>query len=161
MNKIWFCLFLIIGQLAQAAQPIGRLFSSPLERDNLDYLRKIKKPTVPVMNEMPNEPKSPIERVVIELPASISMQGFVKRNDGKDSTVWINNQMMIENSRTKDVQVGSVPGSGNRIPVKLTANGRRITLKAGQVYNPRNNFMRETKSNGARSDSAVRNDNDL
>ena len=148
MNKILFCLFLIVGQLAQADQLTGRLFSSPVERDHLDHLRKIKKPVMPVINIAPAEPKQLIERVAIELPASISMQGYVKRNDGKDSTVWINNQAMQENSGNKDVQVGSLPDNGNRVLLKLSANGRRLILKAGQVYYPEHNRVSEARSNG-------------
>ena len=146
MIKILLCLFLIFAHFAQADQLTGRLFSSTLDRDNLDYLRKIKKPFVPGMNVETAVPQAPVERVAIELPASISMQGYVKRNDGKDSTVWINNQAVPENTRIKDIQVGSVPDNGNRIPIKLTANGKRLTLKAGQVYEPENNRVREAKS---------------
>ena len=137
----------------QADQLTGRLFSSTLDRDNLDYLRKIKKPIVPVMNVETAVPQAPIERVAIELPASISIQGYVKRNDGKDSTVWINNQAVPENSRIKDVQVGSVPENGNRIPIKLTANGKRLTLKAGQVYETNHNKVREIRNYAAQGNS--------
>ena len=153
MNKILLCLFLIFAHFAQADQLTGRLFSSTLDRDNLDYLRKIKKPIVPVMNVETAVPKTPIERVAIELPASISMQGYVKRNDGKDSTVWINNQAVSENSRIKDLQVGSVPDNGIRIPIKLTANGKRLTLKAGQVYETNHNKVREIRNYAAQGNS--------
>ena len=148
MNKILFCLFLIFAHFAQADLLTGRLFSSTLDRDNLDYLRKIKKPTMPVINVTTAVSQTPIERVAIELPASISVQGYVKRNDGKDSTVWINNQAVPENSRIKDLQVGSVPDNGNRIPIKLTVNGKRLSLKAGQVYQTDNGSVRETRNYG-------------
>ena len=155
MNKLLFCLLLMVSQLALADQINGRLFSSLPERDNLDYLRKIKKPLLPLQNVSPAEPVQPIERLAIELPASVSMQGYVKRNDGKDSTVWINNQATPENSRIKDVQVGSVPDKGNRIPIRLTANGKRITLKAGQIYETDHNKVREMRNNTAQGNSLI------
>ena len=133
-------------QATQAAQPIGRLFSSPAERSTLNYLRQTKK----VMMVTPVETTDQqAESAPVELPDAINMQGYVKRSDGKDGTVWINNQAMQENTGNKDVQVGSLPENGNRVPLKLPANGRRLTLKAGQVYDPQNNRVREARSHGA------------
>ena len=158
MIKLTLSLLLITAQLAYADQPIGRLFSSPIERDELDYLRRIKKPTLPAANAIPvfvqHRPKK-IERVEIQLPASISMQGYVKRNDGKDSTVWINNQAATENSRVKDVQIGSVPENSNRVPIKLIANGKGLALKAGQVYDPKYNRVSESRGNPMQDDSGL------
>jgi hypothetical protein len=73
------------------------------------------------------------------------MQGYVKRNDGKRGTVWINGNAVQENSRTKDVQVGRLPIQSNRVPMRLPANGKRITLKAGQVYDPQTNKVKEIR----------------
>ncbi|MES2501351.1 MAG: hypothetical protein V4545_02005 [Pseudomonadota bacterium] len=125
------------------AQPLGRLFSSPAERSTLNYLRQTKK--VMVINSA-QEPVQQAEPVPLVLPDAINMQGYVKRSDGKQGTVWINNKAMQENSGNKDVQVGSLPENGNRIPLKLPANGRRLTLKAGQVYDPENNRVTESRS---------------
>ncbi|MBX9676323.1 MAG: hypothetical protein K2V71_06925 [Methylotenera sp.] len=136
----------------QAAQPIGRLFSSPAERSTLNYLRQTKK----VMMVAPVETTDQqAESAPVELPDAINVQGYVKRSDGKDGTVWINNQAMQENTGNKDVQVGSLPENGNRVPLKLPANGRRLTLKAGQVYDPQNNRVREARSHGAQGDSGT------
>lgn len=154
----FFALFILVTaqialiQSAQAAQPIGRLFSSPAERSTLNYLRQTKK----VMMVAPVETiDQQAESVHVELPDAINMQGYVKRNDGKQGTVWINNQAMQENTGNKDVQVGSLPENGNRVPLKLPANGRRLTLKAGQVYDPQNNRVREARSHGAQGDSGT------
>lgn len=144
-----FALCLIIAsqfaliQTAQAAQPIGRLFSSPAERSTLNYLRQTKKALVaaPVQEFTQQAEPAPVV-----LPDAINMQGYVKRSDGKQGTVWINNKAMQENSGNKDVQVGNLPENGNRVPLKLPANGRRLTLKAGQVYDPENNRVTESRS---------------
>ncbi|PPC86054.1 MAG: hypothetical protein CTY37_06790 [Methylotenera sp.] len=154
----FFALFILVTtQIAlmhatQAAQPIGRLFSSPAERSTLNYLRQTKK----VMMVAPVETTDQqAESAPVELPDAINVQGYVKRSDGKDGTVWINNQAMQENTGNKDVQVGSLPENGNRVPLKLPANGRRLTLKAGQVYDPQNNRVREARSHGAQGDSGT------
>ncbi len=154
----FFALFILVTtqialmQATQAAQPIGRLFSSPAERSTLNYLRQTKKVMVVTPVETSDQQA---ESTPVELPDAINMQGYVKRNDGKQGTVWINNQAMQENSGNKDVQVGSLPENGNRVPLKLPANGRRLTLKAGQVYDPQNNRVREARSHGAQVDSGT------
>ena len=131
------------AQDLQTAQSMGRLFSSPAERSTLNYLRQTKKALVvaPVQ-----ELTQQAEPAPVVLPDAINMQGYVKRSDGKQGTVWINNQAMQENSGNKDVQVGRLPENGNRIPLKLPTKGRRLTLKAGQVYDPENNKVREARS---------------
>ena len=93
-----------------------------------------------------------VEAAPIVLPDAINLQGYVKRNDGKQGTVWINNKAMSEGSGNKDVQVGRLPSNGNRVPIRLPANGRNLTLKAGQVYDPENNQVREAKSHAAQGD---------
>lgn len=143
------CQFAIINS-AQAAQPIGRLFSTPAERNSLNYLRQTKK--VLVVNPA-QEPTLKTEPVPLVLPDAINMQGYVKRSDGKQGTVWINNQALQENSGNKEVQVGSLPENGNRVPLKLPANGRRLTLKAGQVYEPENNRVTESRSYSINKDA--------
>lgn len=144
--------FVLFSGLTIAAEPIGRLFTSPTERSNLDFLRKTKKKLVaPAKTDAP----AAIESESIQLPDAVNLQGYVKRNDGKQGTVWINNQAMQENSGNQDVQVGNLPENGNRVPIKLPANGKRLTLKAGQVYDPENNRVREARNHGAQGDSGT------
>lgn len=130
------------AQVSQAAESIGRLFSSPAERNTLNYLRQTKKINQVIQPETPTQQIEPEQRA---LPNAINMQGYVKRSDGKQGTVWINNEAMQENSGNQDVQVGKLPQNGNRIPIKLTANGKHLTLKAGQVYDPENNRVQEIR----------------
>lgn len=146
------CFVLSFMQLSHAAAPIGRLFSSPAERSTLNYLRQTKKPNITIQPETSVQQAEPEVRA---LPEAINMQGYVKRTDGKQGTVWINNQAMQENSSNKDVQVGKLPANGNRIPIKLPANGKHLTLKAGQVYDPENNRVSEARSHAAQGDSGT------
>ncbi len=62
---------------------------------------------------------------------------------------------MQENSSNQDVQVGNLPENGNRIPIKLPANGKHLSLKAGQVYDPENNRVSEARSHGAHGDNGT------
>ena len=160
MKQLFYLLLtfaqLMLAPLSMAAEPIGRLFSSAVERNNLDYLRQTKKIVVPtVVNEAPIERAEPVP---IILPDAINMQGYVKRNDGKQGTVWINDNAIQENAGNKEVQVGSLANIGNnsnRIPIKLPANGKRLTLKAGQVYMPQTNKIREARSRVTRGYSGT------
>jgi hypothetical protein len=146
-----FCSQLVSGQSALAAEPIGRLFTSPAERSNLDYLRQTKKKLVaPVITEAPIDAP---EAAPIVLPEAVNLQGYVKRNDGKQGTVWVNDQALQENSRNKEVAVGRLSEGSNRVPIKLSGNGKRLNLKAGQVYDPQTGRVREARNNAAQGDS--------
>ena len=151
MMRVLILLLILCTQTAWAAESIGRLFTSPAERSNLDYLRQTKK-NLPIKTEMQTEtPMAEAEPIV--LPDAINMQGYVKRNDGKKGTVWVNNKALQENTGNHDVLVGKLPTDGNRVPIKLPANGKTLTLKAGQVYDPENNRVREARSHGAQGDA--------
>lgn len=124
--------------------PIGRLFSTPEQRKALNHLREVKK-------NQPEEPETIVQATVIErkpvtLPDHIHVQGYVKRTDGKLGTVWVNDEMVQETSRNKDVKIGRIPKNSNRVPISIPANGRRLSLKAGQEYDPANNQIIQSRS---------------
>ncbi len=149
---------------AYGAEDFGRLFTTNATRVELNYLRQTQK-LIKVLPVAVTDEPSAVAPVV--LPGAISMQGYVKRNDGKKSTIWVNNQAVQENESLPDVQVGKLPKNGNRVPLKLPANGKKFNLKAGQVYSPENNNISEAKpyaaqgettSAGRISDDAITND---
>jgi hypothetical protein len=141
-------LILAISLSLQMVQPVyaddalGRLFSTPAEREQLDQLREQQK----------NQPvETIVEATVIEskpvtLPNAINLQGYVKRSDGKDGTVWINGEALQENTGNQDVQVGDLTRDNTAIPIRIPANGKRLSLKAGQEYDPANNRVRKSPS---------------
>ena len=141
----------ILSQTATAAEPMGRLFTSPAERSNLDSLRQTKKSDSLKAESPALEVETVPEPIV--LPDAVNLQGYVKRNDGKQSTVWVNNQALQENSRNKDVTIGKLSDGSNRVPIKLSANGKRLNLKAGQVYDPESNLVQEARNHGAQGDN--------
>lgn len=151
--RLLILIAICMSQAAIAAEPIGRLFTSPVERSSLDYLRQTRKPNQ-IKVETPSETEI-VKSTPIELPEAINLQGYVKRNDGKQGTVWVNNQALQENSGNKEVVVGKLPETSNRIPLRLHANGRQLTLKAGQVYDPETNRVREARNHGSQGDSGT------
>ena len=151
-----FCSQLVSSQLVLAADSLGRLFTSPAERSNLDQLRQTKKKLI-----APTIVNTPIDAEVspVVLPEAVNLQGYVKRNDGKEGTVWVNNQALQENSHNQDVAVGKLSESSNRVPIKLSGNGKQLNLKAGQVYDPETGRVREARNNAAQGDSGTIDDN--
>lgn len=130
-----FLLASLIAGLAQADDRLGRLFLTPNERANLDYLRnsspppeKLIKSEAPETNEADGTPIPPPV-------APVTIQGYVKRSDGK-GTVWVNRQAVQEKSKVGEIEVGSIPAFGNRVRVKVPGANQSVTLKAGQTFDP-------------------------
>ncbi|MEO6118291.1 MAG: hypothetical protein ABIP37_04390, partial [Methylotenera sp.] len=161
-SPIIFVGLLIVSSLAhlflaevQAApnDNLGRLFSRPNERNNLDYLRQNQKLKI-VIPQADSQLDDLTDVVQAELPSPITLQGYVKRSDGTKSTLWINNQAVQEDSTVDNVQIGklnqqgrsNLGGSSEGLDVKIPANGKRIRLKAGQVYEPETNQIKELKN---------------
>ena len=148
--SVVFCSQLVCSQSALAAEPIGRLFTTPAERSNLDHLRQTKKKLIaPAIVDAPIDA---LEASPIVLPEAVNLQGYVKRNDGKQGTVWVNDQALQENSHNQDVAVGKLSENSNRVPIKLSGNGKYLNLKAGQVYDPETGRVREARNNAAQGD---------
>ena len=141
MKQLLVIVLLILPQTIFADESLGRLFSTPSERAALDQVRKIKREIVPQVVEEPDD----AEAAPYVEPNSVTVQGYVKRSDGKSATVWVNDQAMQENSSNQDVTVGSLSNQTNRVPIKLKANGKHLSLKAGQMYDPETNRVREMR----------------
>ncbi len=142
-----FCMLLPQNSTAEA---MGRLFSRPAERSYLDVLRQNQK--LKVVTPQQNMAADISEKAApVILPAPITLQGYVKRSDGKSNTLWINNQVVQENSVVDDVRVGQLNQRGfskkgaslEGVDVSVPANGRHVRLKAGQTYVPENNKIYE------------------
>lgn len=153
VNRLFLCSTLVsllagTSLLSHAEEDFGRLFSRPQERKNLDYLRK-NQPLKTIKPEAA-EMDSMVEPAPIVLPEPIKLQGYVKRSDGQKSTLWINDQAVQEDSVVDDVNIGKLTGRGKNngegLDVKIPANGKQLRLKAGQVYEPETNQIKELKT---------------
>lgn len=126
----------LIPALASADDQFGRLFMTPAERNNLNYLRQTSRPPEKIVAaEQP--PDEGTEKAVATpvAPSAVTMQGYVKRSDGK-ATVWVNRQPVQETSRHGEIEVGKLGASGDRVRVKVPGTGQTVELKAGQTYDP-------------------------
>lgn len=153
MNKLVKKLYLIalgfmysFGLQAESGDNLGRLFSRPAERSNLNLLRQNQK--LKVVDPKQNSEPEVIEKAApLELPDPITLQGYVKRSDGKGNTLWINNQAVQENSTIDSVKIGKLNQKGlskkevvvEGVDVSIPANGKQVRLKAGQTYDPETN----------------------
>lgn len=133
-------MLMFVSIAAQAAEPFGRLFTSPSERATLDHLRQTRK-IEPVHVDQPQE----VMEMAPVVPPEISVQGYVKRSDGKKGTVWINERPVQENSSTGEVEVGKLPSNGNEVQLKVPGLDKGLKLKAGQAYDPMTNSIIERK----------------
>lgn len=130
MKRALFVVTLIAGSLtctgATAAEPLGRLFFTPAQRNALDAGKRVGEPS-------PRAPK-PLG------PQEVRLNGIVTRSDG-EATVWVN-------SRPSDlyplphvgVSVGTDPTSA-RIRVPGVPGSRRISV--GQSLDTRSGAVRE------------------
>ena len=134
---------------AEATGQFGRLFTKPSERTNLNVLRQSQQLKVVTPQDKP-DPEDGAEAESAALPNPVTLQGYVKRSDGA-STLWINKQAVQEDSSVDDVKIGrlnqqgfSKKGTGvEGVDVKIPANGKKIHLKAGQMYEPETNQIIE------------------
>ncbi|MES1986678.1 MAG: hypothetical protein V4440_01365 [Pseudomonadota bacterium] len=131
-------------------QQLGRLFSKPIERSNLNVIRQNQKLKTTLAPDA-QQTSVMTEAVPVELPDPITLQGYVKRNDGAANTLWINGQAVQENSSVDHVKIGKLNQRGfskngastEGVDVKIPANGKQIRLKAGQMYEPESNKIYE------------------
>lgn len=118
------------------------MFTTPAERSTLDHLRQTRK-IEPVTDT--DQPLEVIEAAPVT-PPEISVQGYVKRSDGKKGTVWINQKPVQENSTSGGVEVGKLPTNGNQVQIKVPGLDKSLKLKAGQIYDPETDSVSEDKA---------------
>ncbi|MFM2087784.1 MAG: hypothetical protein RLZZ237_2653 [Pseudomonadota bacterium] len=112
---LFFLLFLLASASASAQeQRLGRLFSSPEQRAQLDAQRYGAPPADKAAPAPPPEPPPPVE-----------LNGVVQRSSGH-STIWLN----------------QTPHNDTKGTLRLT-NGQRLRLKPGQRYDPASNSIKE------------------
>jgi hypothetical protein len=113
---------------AAGTEPIGRLFSTPAERANLDKLRQLGEKAGAAVEEKPDLNAAPPEPE----REQITVDGFVRRSDGK-STTWVNGKPQHGAEISQGITVLQRRAKAPRISV-LLRSGRRLDLKAGQTF---------------------------
>ncbi len=109
-------------------EPIGRLFSTPAERADLDRLR-----------QHGESAKLPIDQAaaVAVIPAEpvreqFTLDGFVRRSSGKGTT-WINQIPQNEGAVSQNIRVRQQLSKRPAVSI-LVPSGKRISLKVGQTF---------------------------
>jgi hypothetical protein len=106
---------LLASASVQAQTPqLGRLFSSPEQRAQLDAQRYGAPPADKAAPAPPPEPPPPVE-----------LNGVVQRSSGH-STIWLN----------------QTPHNDTKGTLRLS-NGQQLRLKPGQRYDPASNTIKE------------------
>lgn len=121
------CLLLLsIATLAQAQNPapLGRLFSTPAQRAELDARRSAAGQPAAAPLATPPAP-TPASAA---LPPPVELNGLVQRSSGR-STVWLNQQAQQEPYNRL------APEQGGTLTLRLS-NGQSVLLRPGQRYDP-------------------------
>jgi|SRR5450830_57624 len=115
-QKPVFLLLLLLTSITASAQEqkLGRLFSSPEQRAQLDAQRYGAPPADKAAPATPAEP-----------PPAVELNGVVQRSSGH-STIWLN----------------QTPHNDSKGTLRLS-NGQPLRLKPGQRYDPASNTIRE------------------
>lgn len=111
---------LMLGAGTAAGADLGRLFFTPAQRAVLDTARK---------QNIRSEVGSENEQAAAPVPQNVSVNGVVRRSDGK-STVWINNRA-VSAPQTSGINV-SPNKHDNHVKLTVPESGRSVDLKVGQ-----------------------------
>ena len=117
-----------------ADDDLGRLFTTPEQRQTLEKLRH-QKPVVEIKEPeiMHAEPEVEEEKPVI---GGITVNGLVYRENG-NSTAWINNQNTFEgNLGNQYIQIDARNIKPEDVEIVIPLNEARIKLKTGETYDP-------------------------
>lgn len=124
MKRPLLMLGCLLATCAQAQPPaIGRLFTTPQERYQIDVARGLIAPPSP--DPAPAEAGEPDPP-----PAPVTVNGVVRRSGGK-STVWLNQQ-------EEQQRLGKQSGVSVTLP-----SGRQVRIKPGQSVDMNTGAVRD------------------
>jgi hypothetical protein len=108
---------------APAAEPLGRFFFTPAQRESLDAARA-QNIRAAVATEKSEEEPAPAPEVA-------TYGGVVRRSDGR-TVVWINNQALPEETARAGSPVVRRVRPDGRVTLEVPQSGQRVELKVGQ-----------------------------
>jgi hypothetical protein len=124
---------------ADTGAGLGRLFTTPAERAAIDRLRGVSSPRAGAIAAGPAV--IPLSSSDTRVPASVRLQGVVRRSDGNDE-VWLDGG---------HIGVSSGVNAQGRVPVRVPGTDRRVWLKPGQVLDTATGAVRESYQAGGRA----------
>lgn len=111
----------------------GRLFTTPAQRMELNYARQTAKFSNAQKDAETDSPVSQEPVPLSERVDAVTLQGYVKRSDGKKGTVWINQTALAEGEVRDGIAVGRI-GNSHQIQIKGDGIDKPLLLKPGQRY---------------------------
>ncbi len=130
--KLAIALVVLLAAPSVHAQPFGRLFFTPEQREALDARRKARVPDRPVAATV----VAPTTRI----------DGYVKRSAGP-STVWINGESQTE-SAPDAPRIDSPRGASGSVSISVGEAGKRVRLKPGETLDRGNGEVRDVIGDG-------------
>lgn len=131
---------LLLAAAAPAlGQPLGRLFSSPAERAQLDARRSGETAAAAAGAAAAAEESPGAVRAAVPAaaPQQLLLNGVVRRSDGK-STVWLNDAPQNDEQNDLGRAGAGAPG----LTVRLQS-GKKVLLRAGQRYDAGDGRVKE------------------
>ena len=112
-------------ETATPPEPVGRLFFTPPQRQQLDVAR-VQRARTTLATEKTEEVST-----AAPVPQTLTYDGAVRRSDGK-TTVWINSRPVNDKDPASGaVIVGRVRPDGS-VSLQMPQSGRSVELKPGQ-----------------------------
>jgi len=124
-------LILLAGQSTRAAEPLGRLFFTPAQRDSLDAGKKLK---ADAGQPAPSGPRM------------TTLNGVVTRSDG-ESTVWVNGRAVGRNG-TPSVKASASTSDPAAAEIDLRDARNPVRLKVGQRFDRSTGKVKESYESG-------------
>jgi hypothetical protein len=131
--------------------PLGRMLSTPAQRELLDKLRKNTGKAIPQSSNDADDlivvtprsnPQVELAKIA-DTPSPLLYNGFVKRSDGINTT-WLNQQAVT--------QFGQATASNQQLGARQIAlqlpSGQKLALKPGQIFLPEQAVVTDTLGDG-------------
>lgn len=110
------------------AGEMGRLFTTPKERAQLDKIRRNTG-----LSKQGSEGQVKMEQQPNTDSLNVNVNGVVIRSDGKN-VVWVNGKSKLMDRTANDLKLNTSDLSKQKIEVPVSVPHRNITLKPGQIY---------------------------
>lgn len=138
-NAVILLLMIISATLSlnTHSEELGRLFTTPEQRAELDAMRNIGPPEV--REQKKEERKIRVNKKVVY--DDINLNGIVKRNDGRN-TLWIGNTVVESGVSDEQGIVYSVEKDNSALITLPDADNKQVRLQTGKSYDPMNNKVR-------------------
>jgi uncharacterized protein YfaP (DUF2135 family) len=123
-----------LAPMGAQGQELGRLFFTPDQRAALDARRKARVPDKPAATPAA---ESPISRI----------NGAVQRSGGK-STVWVNGEMIPEDTQADGARVSPRSQAPGRVSIPAGEGAQRYDLRVGEQVDRGSGQVRDVLGDG-------------